>query len=964
MKSKPIFTENFLSQYISDFRISSISDIRGISMIIKSLVQELESGKFETLKEEEIKSRFITQFFGDVLGFNYGNSNEWLLREEKKSNIDGKKSDGALGYFYKENKKDDVRAVIELKDAKTDIDKKQNRRGQQTPIEQGFSYVPTMGGNCRWVIISNIKETRFYVSNDSSKYQSFFLKDLVNENKLKELLFLFHKDKFIKKEDNSQTDRLLEKSKLLSEKQDLPIHIIDKLYNCINRFEGLGFVDPNYIATLYPFNILDEHVWQYYNRTLFTINTEIYKLLTEIEIENNELKISEFLKNEIETSNVIDARKKIESAFIFLNHCMIEEISAIMDYKQIEAKNKRTIGFSYRHSFHFKEGDEGITKRIQLLEKKECDCLSCNFRSLNFKKLLEKLKAGLGNENLNTAEYAFGNYLVASNNYKNTYSIFKSIEKATKGKEGKEIEYFLSKLNIKYLHNLISDYQYADGKEILNDIKSIDLDKVIYDEIEYSVSKEVKNYLIGIKEDKLIYKLQDEIEDVVFQIEKLKNLYDNGGIQHSGPNLPFNLSQAYFSLYLHVNRNYIIYDIFKRYKSLTEKVFKGFVISYQTKEVGITEFDEFFLTEAIIHINPSDLQKLLKGIDELKSSKECVDSLLQKLNNFTTSCFKDGLFNDPFKNSLIEEFLINYRFRGVFRNIFSNLFTILVRLELNKEQFSSSKKSLLKFLKIESELAWFDLKQFSIFLTKKGYLFDYDELMDILKVSIDRDKYSNNKYTDLIETTSSVIGEFYSNNKIDNTKLIQIAILKCSSDSGKHANYSHLLPFIKICNGKCKAFLIETIENELDDNFSGDFYFDLLKKSDYDYNSKNYFQKYCEYINQKRANGAYKYGELKQTDILFIRLAHILYKYNIDFEREELKIFTNLNDFEKWLLNPYKFNYGNFDAEWLLDLNNPIFLNRLKDNRNIANALDLKLKDSFNSDLASIKYNYFDKLND
>ena len=31
-----------------------------------------------------------------------------------------------------------VRAVIEIKDAKTDLDKKQNREGNQTPVEQAF----------------------------------------------------------------------------------------------------------------------------------------------------------------------------------------------------------------------------------------------------------------------------------------------------------------------------------------------------------------------------------------------------------------------------------------------------------------------------------------------------------------------------------------------------------------------------------------------------------------------------------------------------------------------------------------------------------------------------------------------------------------------------------------------------------------------------------------------------------
>ena len=390
-----------------------------------------------------------------------------------------------------------------------------------------------MGGTCKWVIVSNIIETRFYIANDSTKYQAYLLEDLINEEIIKELLFLFHKDRFIKKEVDSQTDRLLSRVKLKVKSLNNSTHIIDKLYNCIKKFKGLGFVDPNYLAKIYPFNILDEHVWHYQNRNLFTLNSEIHELLTGIEIKNSELIISESLSKEIETSNVIDAKNKLESTLKFLNNCMIQEISAIKDYKQISKRKKNAIGFSYLHSFDFEEGDEGVTKDVFLLSGDKCECLSCKFRTLDFKGLLEKIKSNFGNEKINTSEYAFGNYLIASNNYKSAYNILKSIEKETKGKEGKEIQYFLSKLNIKYLHNLISDYQYADRKEILNDIKSIDLDKVIYDEIEFSVDKEVKNYLIGIKEDKLIHTLQDKIDlklkykDLNSNAYKADNLMNN-----------------------------------------------------------------------------------------------------------------------------------------------------------------------------------------------------------------------------------------------------------------------------------------------------------------------------------------------------------------------------------------------------------------------------------------------------
>lgn len=71
-----------------------------------------------------------------------------------------------------------------------------------------FEYASKMGINCKWAIVSNFKETRFYSSKFQGSYQVFFLEDLADENKLKEILFLFHKDRFITKEERSSTDKL------------------------------------------------------------------------------------------------------------------------------------------------------------------------------------------------------------------------------------------------------------------------------------------------------------------------------------------------------------------------------------------------------------------------------------------------------------------------------------------------------------------------------------------------------------------------------------------------------------------------------------------------------------------------------------------------------------------------------------------------------------------------------------
>lgn len=76
-------------------------------------------------------------------------------------------------------------------------------------------------------------------------------------------------------------------------------------------------------------------------------------------------------------------------------------------------------------------------------------------------------------------------------------TIYKSLSDKLKGKEGFEVEYFLAKLNMKYLHNLVwDDAKLKDSFEIKEEIRDIDLNKILYEEIEYSISDDVRNYLL------------------------------------------------------------------------------------------------------------------------------------------------------------------------------------------------------------------------------------------------------------------------------------------------------------------------------------------------------------------------------------------------------------------------------------------------------------------------------------
>ena len=255
--------------------------------------------------------------------------------------------------------------------------------------------------------------------------------------------------------------------------------------------------------------------------------------------------------------------------------------------------------------------------------------------------------------------------------------------------------------------------------------------------------------------------------------------------------------------------------------------------------------------------------------------------------------------------------------------------------------------------------AGLDFNQFSNFILRKGNLLEEKDLMEILKIAVIGDKYGYSKYNDLIKTIPKAIVKFYPAYKIDNAKLVQTAILNCSSDNGNNASYMHLVYLANACNDNCKQILFSTFEKHLEEKFNSEFYESLIRNSDYDYNSKNYFQLYSEKTNLHKGGKAYKFGILELTDLVFINYIFIVYKLNIDFNRNELKVFTNLNDFEAWLLNPVEFDYNKFEAIWLTDINDTILIERLKGNMDIASAIKLQLEKEFNPVLAELKYKFF-----
>lgn len=209
-----IFSLKELKRKINNTFSSKIENKQSKIRIIENWQDNITSGKVIGAKEEELKPFFVTQFFGDLLGYKYNDATNWNLRFENKTEYDSKKADGALGFFKIKNGTEigkDVRVVIEIKDARTTLDKPQNRSDfKGSAVEQAFMYAAKSGEKCKWVIVSNFLEIRLYLANDMTKYESFDVLSLNDDYEFSRFYYLLANGQLFYENITSTIDILLQ----------------------------------------------------------------------------------------------------------------------------------------------------------------------------------------------------------------------------------------------------------------------------------------------------------------------------------------------------------------------------------------------------------------------------------------------------------------------------------------------------------------------------------------------------------------------------------------------------------------------------------------------------------------------------------------------------------------------------------------------------------------------------------
>jgi type I restriction-modification system DNA methylase subunit len=277
-----LINKRLLAQKIQSFEFPT-GEKRALSQkLIENWQKALKDSDLEKTKEKSVQGKFLNTFFENILGYSdvTDGQDEWTLIQHPRIENDSLEPDGSLGWFTKDQKL--TRVVIELKDAKTSLDKKQiSRVGKYTPIEQAYVYATKYEG-CNWIIVSNFREIRLYNKQRTQEYyEKFDVLSFSDETEFKRFYFLLSKENLISKDKESIVD-ILAKDTNVEEQNITKKFYIEFKKTRIDLLDHLISHNPNVEKA-----ILLEKTQKLLDRLIFTLVCEDTSSLLPLNIVKN-----------------------------------------------------------------------------------------------------------------------------------------------------------------------------------------------------------------------------------------------------------------------------------------------------------------------------------------------------------------------------------------------------------------------------------------------------------------------------------------------------------------------------------------------------------------------------------------------------------------------------------------------------------------------------------------------------
>ena len=230
------------------------------------------SGRLATLNETQMQGDFLTQVFGEALGYvsPLENKEAWN-RVQHHAIVAGQTPDAVLGNFA--TAQEEISAVVELKGPLVHLDR--NRSNGRTAVDQCWDYLVNTPPTCRWGIVTNIVSFRLYERNSTKRaYEHFTLQSLRDFDVFKQFYVLFQRDGLIASF-LQQTPRA---AKLLKDSSERKRHIGNELYETYssNRTDLISFL---YFKEKHPLEAAIEMTQRLFDRIMFIAFCEDRHLL-------------------------------------------------------------------------------------------------------------------------------------------------------------------------------------------------------------------------------------------------------------------------------------------------------------------------------------------------------------------------------------------------------------------------------------------------------------------------------------------------------------------------------------------------------------------------------------------------------------------------------------------------------------------------------------------------------------
>lgn len=185
-RQRALIIPRLLSEAAQDRRLSGADQDRAFAEVVRWADLETR-GALADAAETNIDTQFLDQIFGTGLGYKVRTTSPDAWQLEHKKTVPGVgTADGAIGDFPAASS---PIAVIELKDANTDLDRQ--RFNGRTPVQQCWDYLNALPA-CPWGIVSNFKTIRLYHRERGSlAYEEFSLQEMARDrNRFNEFYYL------------------------------------------------------------------------------------------------------------------------------------------------------------------------------------------------------------------------------------------------------------------------------------------------------------------------------------------------------------------------------------------------------------------------------------------------------------------------------------------------------------------------------------------------------------------------------------------------------------------------------------------------------------------------------------------------------------------------------------------------------------------------------------------------------